>query len=621
MTLLPICTPLPASRETIYSYLARVSATWKTDAPDLAHDMGLSFKRLLSQEDEAFAGFAEWAKLTPYTMGEMLSWTGVKKGNVRTEFRGEMFGSRALRNPVMRGCPVCLREDAIDGENSPSSRMVMRGDWQLREVVLCVRHCHPLVPLWKATAPKDRFDIGARLLEIEAAILSGALDRPRQSPSQYDLWLDQRLEDGSDQTWLKDHSIFAVTILCRLLGQTISKQEIPSIPGGFHAVGFDLAGKGELAIRSALNQIAALATGAVDTPRKAFTPLYSQLDGNYLKEPDFMYFRDILRECLLDNWPFAAGDMLLGEEVSERRWHSLLTAETQTGIGASVLEQFLLEAGALKPGDPRPPPRRLFDANRYANLLSEIPTLVGPIAMRNAMGATRQELKALTEEGILTPRTRVAKIKNPWRIADGLDLVATLSKGAIPLEDEDKDWETLLLARRRAEITFTELLSAIRDKRLTVGRLPGEEGFHGIVVAKAEVDLIAANRQASRDAALNEEPGAMAAAEFGRSLGLRDGGVFLAMIEAGHVSSQSIVSPRTGRPQHRMTPQDVAAFHRTFVTLTSLSLETGLHRNSLRAIFVSSGITPFSPDGHDFGAVYLRSDLTELISAGGLLAK
>lgn len=40
----------------------------------------------------------------PQQLGEMLSWTGVQAGNVRMQFRGEIFVSRALRNPVMRGC-------------------------------------------------------------------------------------------------------------------------------------------------------------------------------------------------------------------------------------------------------------------------------------------------------------------------------------------------------------------------------------------------------------------------------------------------------------------------------------------------------------------------------------
>ena len=310
MTVLPISSPTPAPRETLYSYLARLAAVWRTEAPDLSYDMGASFKRLLNQDNEAFETVADWAQLHPETMSELLSWTGVRAGNVRMEFRGELYVSRALRNPVMRGCPVYLREDAAGASGPPYGAMAMRGDWQMREVTVCTRHGHPLVPLWQATAPRDRFDIGARLREIEADILSGAFDQPLRTPSAYDLWLDRRLEDGSDDTWLSEHPVFVVTTLCRMLGQALLKQNNPedeSVSGNIHAAGFDIAVAGEAAIRTALDQIAAMSTGASDEPQKAFGPLYTKLNRDYLDEPGFDPFRKILRDCILDNWPLGPG--------------------------------------------------------------------------------------------------------------------------------------------------------------------------------------------------------------------------------------------------------------------------------------------------------------------------
>lgn len=96
MTILPVCSPAPAPRETLYSYLARLAAVWLTEAPDLANDMGTRFRLLLDHEDEAFDAVADWAKLAPDAMEELLSLTGVRAGNVRMTFRGELFISKAL---------------------------------------------------------------------------------------------------------------------------------------------------------------------------------------------------------------------------------------------------------------------------------------------------------------------------------------------------------------------------------------------------------------------------------------------------------------------------------------------------------------------------------------------
>ena len=112
MTVLPITNPSPAPRETVHSYLSRLAATWRTDVTSLAYDMAAPFKKFTAQDPAAFEALAEWAGLDPRQLNEMLSWTGIRAGNVRMDFRGEVFGTRALRNPVMRGCPVCLREDA-----------------------------------------------------------------------------------------------------------------------------------------------------------------------------------------------------------------------------------------------------------------------------------------------------------------------------------------------------------------------------------------------------------------------------------------------------------------------------------------------------------------------------
>lgn len=494
--------------------------------------------------------------------------------------------------------------------------MVMRGDWQFRDVAVCVRHCHPLVPMWKVAALRDRFDIGARLREIESGILSGAFDQSRWAPADYDFWLDRRLESGFDDTWFSDHPIAVVTTFCRLLGATLMKQELSEegeVSCSAQAAGFDVAVKGKAAIRAALDHIAIAAIGAHDEPSKTFGPLYTQLARDYLHESDFGPFREILRECILNHWPKAPGDVVLGHVVPERRLHSLTTAAIEIGIGPNVLECFLVEAGALKKGDNRPNSRRLFDAKANAKLLLEVPALVGPLAIRTAMGTTVQELTALVDEGLLILRTTAREIKKPWRILDGTALVAALSEKAILVKEDDDGWESLLLARKRGGVAMVQLIHGIRDNRMAVGQRVGIAGFHGIVVRKSEVDNIAAPSLALRDAVLQQVPGTISAAAFARSIGVRNDGTFLALIEAGHVPAKQIVNPRTGRPQYQMTPEDMAAFHRRFVTLTTLCAETGRHRNTLKGLLAARRLAPFSPEGRDFGAVYIRGDVVGVV--------
>ena len=64
-----------------------------------------------------------------------------------------------------------------------------------------------------------------------------------------------------------------------------------------------------------------------------------------------------------------------------------------------------------------------------------------------------------------------------------------------------------------------------------------------------------------------------------------------------------------------MTPDDIAAFHRRFVTMPTLSEETGLAIPEPRAAFKPAGVQAFSPDGADYGRIFLR-DLAETVLSG-----
>ncbi len=594
--------------------MSRIAATCGTDVAGIAHDMGSPFKLFLDQKPETFEALASWANLTPQQMDEVLSWTGIRAGNVRMQFRGGLFVSRALRNPVVRGCPLCLRDDAAQHRSRGVGSMVMRGDWQLRDTVVCVRHRHPLVSLWKSDKPRDRYDILARLREIEGDIMSGALDQPETALTDYDLWLDVRLQDGQDDTWFKEQSLFASTTFCRLLGEELLElahsEDKPS-RGAALAFGFEVARKGAAAIRQALDQIAREATGHLDEPNKAFGNIYKALNSKSAFDDGFAPFCQILRECILDRWPIASGATLLGEVVERRRLHSFSTAAKEIGIGVEVIEHFLLEVGAVSEEDARPWSRRLFDAQAYAALLTEIPKLVGPKAMREAMSATVRELKALENEKVLIPLTRVAKVKIPWRLSDGTTLVEELLTAAVCVPEADGNWETLLNARGRSGLGISNMIKAIKESRIVVGQRAGTTGFHGIVVNKRDVDDLASTHLNPLDFAQVELPGEMSAAEFGRSVGLRDNGSFIALVEAGQTPAFLCTNAKTGRTQYRLTAENISSFHRRFVTLRVLSEETGYHRNTIKSTLEASRVRRFAPNGQDFGPLYLREDVAK----------
>lgn len=610
-------TVLPAPRETIPSYVSRLAASKGVSARVLCLDMGLSLKRMVKLEDEAIAALKRVGGLSDQQVDTLLSWTGVSVGDVQMQFRGETFGSRALRNPVMRGCLKCLAEGAASQPDEPLAAMVMRGEWQLRDAGICIQHKAPLAELWEKRKLDDRYDIGARLYEISEMLHSTHAEQPREELSAYDHWLDRRLASGTDSTWMRDLSLYAATTICGLLGEELLKEEgISSIPANArHRLalrrGFDVLRQGKTSLKDTLDRLASRADGHLDQPQKAFGNLYSRTSRFLVDNEAFRPFTDILRETILSHWPYGLGETVLGQPVRERHLHSVLSAARETGICHTVLDPILSDAGAFEPDDSRPMSRKTFIAKDYASLLAEIPTWVGPGEMKAAMGTTKTAFVSLVADGVLLPRTSAPKVAARWRLSDGLALVQELAAIAKPTPADPRGLESLQLAKQRKGIPVGTIISKVRTGDLSIFRQPDEAGYRGFRVRVTEIDAYSARIAATASPAA-ELQNSISAAAFGRKVGLRDGGHFLALTDAGYVATQVVRHPVTRQNQHRMTAQHIAAFHRKFLTLTTIKAEFGLHRNTILALLKAAGAKPFRLNGQSVGSIWLRDEVESI---------
>ncbi len=565
-------------------------------------------------DQEAVAAVTKWGNLSPVEMEELLSWTGVPAGEIRMRFRGETFGSRSLRNPVMRGCRKCLAEDAQRNPGTPLKEMAIRGDWLFRDVTICLEHRLLLTDLWTEPTPARRFDIGERLSEI-ASGLQGDLQCHREhEPSDYDLWLAERLTSGTDPTWLAGHALQAVTTTCGLLGaamkelQPASLKADPDLRAMTLATGFSALSPGVTAFRETLDALVARADGPLALPQKAFGQLYAKLARDLVDDADIAPFRAEVRETILSNWPYASGEVLLGEPVAARRLHSVVSAAQTLGMMTPAVDAILTAAGAFASDDARAPNRKIFSANSYAELLEEIPTWVGPGVMMASMGITKRAFASLEEDGVLTPRTKAPKVIGRWRQSDGQALLDQMRAVSHEFSVDESGWESIQHAKKRKGVPVGQLISLALSGKIALGRVVGIDGYNGFRVCTGDIDALA---EEMADTATGPEglTQTISAAAFGRSVGLRDGGHFQRLIEAGYVLAQKVKHPKTHTLQWRMTPADVAAFHRKFLTTSTIEAEFGLHRNRILALLNAAGARPFTLDGMSIGSVWFRDEV------------
>lgn len=495
--------------------------------------------------------------------------------------------------------------------------MVMKGDWQFRDTCVCLKHRTRLSELWTEETPVRRFDVGARLEEMLEALLQEPINEPEFVPSAYDLWLDRRLASGHDPTWMAAIPLVAVTTTCGLLGGELLKLRREPPPDEIRhaqalAEGFDVLRNGTDAFRACLDDLALRADGALTEANRAFGTLYTRMAREFCNDPAFAEFRSVLRECILSNWPYAAGEVVLGETVAERRIHSVLTAARDIAMAPKTLDAILTGAGALAPSDHRPHSRKIFCAATSAPLLAEIPTWVGPGEMMEGIGATKRALATLEEDGILVPRTQAPKVIARWRMSDGLALLDELASLATRSDTSSGAWEGLQEAKKRKGVAVRHLIAQVRAGQLQLRRVRAVAGYNGFQVSVAEVNALAARLEQTQPYA-PAFTGTTSAAAFGRKVGIRDGGHFLALIQAGHVIAQAVLNPRTHLTQFRMSEEDIAAFHKRFLTTTTMEDEFGVHRNRILAILRSAGAQQFTLDGQPVGPIWLRGDVEGIL--------
>lgn len=265
------------------------------------------------------------------------------------------------------------------------------------------------------------------------------------------------------------------------------------------------------------------------------------------------------------------------------------------------MEPFLIEAGALIAGDPRYSNRRVFSAKEHAALLAEIPTLVSFHTLKSQIGISRTELARLVAEGLLTPRVQNEAVHLRWSLSQAKDLLAGLMAKARQISPSDPGWEPFLTASRRCRQPFSAMIDAVRSGKLTISAVG--DGFSDMRLLSAEVDRLA------RPSDVPDAEALITASIFGMSVGIKDKGRFRALIDAGHTPATTLRNPKTGVANIFVTAADIAAFHRRFVTMRTLSAETGRAIPELRADLKRAGVAVFSPNGLDFGRQFLREEV------------
>ena len=598
-------TPLPLARdlqdrETAFSFVSRLAAMNGVDTAGFCTDMGLPFSKVIDGNPEALARLAD---LSATEVEDLRLWSPLYLGNREHEFRGNRLHAKAIKESTVRGCPACLREDAAAAPGRAEGDMYIRGHWLFRPVTLCLKHHHPLVPLWTEANVSRRYDAFARLAEIAPGVWAGELDKELRAPNPFDEWIEARLAGTPTESWLDQFDLYAAAHFCELLGRAIWAVRFPKWKkfGPERAwmsfeMGFRFATQGEATVRDTLMQLQETIGEPTDGPKKKYGALYDRLAFDLLGEA-YAPFRELLRDHIASTWPLGPGDDLMGEPVLERKVHSVRTAARELGMDPRRLRKLLVDVDLVQPAETgRDDQWELFDAKAAQPHLDRINTLVSAKDFQEALSMSRSQFELLRKEGHFPPAIDGGDHKPLWDVRAAHLHLESLLTGAEPIYVPMHKWGDIPKTAQSLRVSPAKILSLLETGKVQrVGRHMTCEGYPAILVTQDEIERLLERPEA---------PG-ISIEVFARQCGMTPTAA-MRLVREGHVSTTEGRHPKTGARQRFLAPGDLDAFHARFVTLRGLAVERGTPWQALRLNLGQAGIEPFSPDGQDYGPLYER---------------
>ncbi|MDE3078995.1 MAG: hypothetical protein KGI94_03050 [Paracoccaceae bacterium] len=95
---------------------------------------------------------------------------------------------------------------------------------------------------------------------------------------------------------------------------------------------------------------------------------------------------------------------------------------------------------------------------------------------------------------------------------------------------------------------------------------------------------------------------------FAKTVGLAQPAHLKRLVRNGHMPATEMHNPKTKAMQLYITAADAQVFYARFVTLRTLAKNRGVTWQKLSAVLREKGVMPFSPEGIDYGNLYLRAE-------------
>jgi hypothetical protein len=339
------------------------------------------------------------------------------------------------------------------------------------------------------------------------------------------------------------------------------------------------------------------------TPARAFGTLYARLNlKDSTKDPGPI--KALVREVAFETMALGEGEVVLGELLKQRRFHTAASLARTHGLDTRTLRHLLVADGVIS-ADRRASDDLPFDATTGDALAVRAKTAVPISALPYHLGCTRPQAQQIVAAGLLRPLVEdPAASHGILRCAvprsDVEALLDALHARAPEIPSVPDETVSIAKAAEKTRRSSAEILRLLLE-----GDFPGAvrpKGTRGIKAIRISVDVLPVQIPAER-------PGIGVTAFF-KDLGLShaEGARLIALSTTVPLLRPVSDGGRTSR-RARLRADDVQVFKTTYVTLSQLCRATGRHHQTVaRSLFRAEVKPALDPKLLGFD-LYRRADI------------
>jgi hypothetical protein len=574
-------------------YCARLALRNFRSASAFALDMGFTFPDLAGGSPIAIAKLSEVSG-EPLALLEENSLRWMKTDRCR--MKGQVLARQTFRHGHFVGCPECFKED-IETSALPAVAAVRhRMHWVIASVQTCEKHHIALQKLgdtFDGNVRRNWSDIADSIVRNLPVLAATAVPR---SPSNFEIYLINRLYDAPTQSWLDRLEFFAAEHSARIFGVVANpnlKTPIYDLSDlelrGVGQAGFEAVNGGAESISLFLLDLqrnikrgkAKLRAARGVTPAMAYGRMYASLK-RLEKNPAFLPVRQIVAEHALANFPLGPGDTVLGVALESRRLHSVATVAKHFRISPPRALN-ILTAGGFLPQPGWNDHEAAVDSLEAERLIGQQMESITQLQAQRHLNVSENVMDSLIECNLISRHKQSAAVHaHRFLISELDDFLAGLISGAAPVAPGTSGVFSLSDVAQKVKTSVHAIVTLIVNRRLKwVGYRTDLRGFSSLVVKPKDV----------ADVLRKSDPQKLSTAATASRLNLSQHAVRHLLRQKLLVATQ-MKHPVTNQMRDFFEQSDIDRFDAEYVSLFNLSRLTGTQGAKLRKEFAQRSIFP-----------------------------